>query len=135
MGSKNKDKSSKSKKKKDKKHKKSKKIPVQETDTFLEITKEKGDVPLEEKKKEVDDIIAGQLAQLKETMTKLKKREPPPETKAELTFPLVLPEAPVAKRRTLKAYAPVIETQFYPCKECNLQFVSEPLLLQHQKSH
>lgn len=68
-------------------------------------------------------------------MTKLKKREPVPEPKVEPTFPLPMLEAPVAKRRTLKAYAPPIETTFHPCKECNLQFVSEPLLNQHQKSH
>ena len=41
-------------------------------------------------------------------MTKLKKREP--EKKEEVAPPVVLPEAPVAKKRQLKAYAPNIET-------------------------
>jgi len=60
------------------------------------------------------------LAQLKESMTKLKKREPAPEPKVEPVFPLTLPEAPVPKIRNLKAYAPTVEVTFYPCKECNL---------------
>ena len=128
MGSKNKDKSKSKKSKKDKKHKKSKKVAAQETDSILDLAKAKSEVPLEEKKKEVDEVIAGQLERLKETMTKLKKREPVPEPKVEPTFPLPMLEAPVAKRRTLKAYAPPVETTFHPCKECNLQFVSEPLL-------
>ena len=84
------------------------------------MAKTKNEVPIEEKKKEVDEVIAGQLERLKETMSKLKKREPVAEPKVEPTFPLPLPEAPVAKRRTLKAYAPPVETTFFPCKECNL---------------
>lgn len=122
MGSKNKDKSKSKKSKKDKKHKKSKKVPATETDSILDekLAKTKSEAPLREKKKEVDEVIAGQLERLKETMTKLKKREPvlPPESKVEL--PLELPEAPVAKRRTLKAFAPPVETTFHQCKECNL---------------
>jgi len=58
---------------------------------------------------------------MKESMSKIKKREPViPEPKVEPTFPLPLPEAPVPKVRNLKAYAPPVETTFYPCKECNL---------------
>lgn len=111
MGTKNKD-SKKKSKKKDKKHKKSKKVPTQDKDSLLEINHDKSkDVPIEVKKQEVDEFMASQLEQLKETMTKLKKREP--EKKEEVVPPVVLPEAPVAKKRQLKAYAPNIETQFF----------------------
>ncbi len=59
MGSKNKDKSKSKKSKKDKKHKKAKKAAAQETDQILDLAKTKSEVPIEEKKKEVDEVIAG----------------------------------------------------------------------------
>lgn len=58
MGSKNKDKS-KSKKKKDKKHKKSKKAAFQDPDKIIDMAKSKSEIPIEDKKKEIDDVIAG----------------------------------------------------------------------------